>query len=212
MVRRSTRITEYTARGYLLSFLGSLRFGRFGGEFLGHRNLNPFKDGTLSRVTLALIHFDDASVATRPGLKCGCQFFEQDTHNVFLRPPFLSVSLAPVQGPGLLAKPGSSKATGVESPAFAKGDELFGDRPCGAGLGEGGGDSFMFDEAADEIGKHRIAMRSRAPEFGGVFEMAHGERVLFGDRFFLGRFEQSGIQVHAEAQAEGSELVLDLVQ
>jgi hypothetical protein len=166
----------------------------------------------LRGVTLALIHLDDSCVATWTGLECGCQFLEQDTNDVLLSPPLFAISLASVQGSWLLTKPGSGQTSGMESAAFAKGDELFSNGTGGTGLGKGCGDSLMFNEAADEIGEHRITMRSGAPEFGGVFEVAHGEWVLFGDRFFFGRFEQSGIEVHAEAEAEGSELILDFIK
>src|SRR5438876_387712 len=41
------------------------------------------------------------------------------------------------------------------------------------GLGQGSGDPFVLDEAADQVREHRIAMLELAAEFGGALEVSH---------------------------------------
>jgi len=88
-------------------------------------------------------------------------------------------------------------------------NHLFRERTDGFSFGEGGFNAFVFDEAADLIGEQSIAMRGRTTEFDSFLTMAHG--VLFG---FLhsGKFDETLIELHTEAQTKLSEFVFDFVE
>ena len=43
----------------------------------------------------------------------------------------------------------------------------------GFGFGQGGSDAAMFDEAADQVGEHGIAMLELAAQLCGSFTMSH---------------------------------------
>src|SRR5258705_5670742 len=85
----------------------------------------------------------------------GSDFVEQDLNGVFL-----------MQARG-------SQAAIVKGAALAEGDHFFSDGARGFGFGQGGGDAFVFDEAADQVCEHGIAMLAGAAEFGGAFKVAH---------------------------------------
>ena len=46
--------------------------------------------------------------------------------------------------------------------ALAEGNHLLGDGSGGLGFGQSGHDAFMFDEAANQVGKHRIPVLAGA--------------------------------------------------
>ena len=54
----------------------------------------------------------------------------------------------------------------------------------------------MFDETANQVGQHLIAVLGGAAELGGAFEMSHKRIPLLGDRFgfFFRRLEQFRIE------------------
>src|SRR5881296_1110193 len=66
-----------------------------------------------------------------------------------------------------------SRAAVVQGAALAEGDHFFGDRTSGFGLGQRGRDAFVFDEAANQVGQHGVAMLAGAAKFGGSFKVAH---------------------------------------
>ena len=84
--------------------------------------------------------------------------------------------------------------------SFAEAEQLFGHWPRGFCLGERGRDALVFDEAAHQVGKHRIAMGTGAAEFGGTTKVTHGTLDFF---CFRCRFEKRWVDVHTEGQTQG---------
>lgn len=114
---------------------------------------------------------------------------------------------------------GERDTAGMEIPLLAEGDHPLGERLGRLGLGEGGLDAAVLDEAADLIRQERIAVGLRAAELDGLFLVTHGVSflsfllgVLFGDGRGGAVDDESGLELHAEAKAELDELVLDLVE
>src|ERR1035437_2128006 len=148
--------------------LGGFGLGRFcfdgfgfadgrglGGRRRGSNEVHPFEDGALGGVALALVHLDDAGVAAVAVFEGGGDVCEEGFGGVFL------------------AQTGGGQTAGVEGAFLAKGDEFLGDGPRGLGLGEGGGDAFVLDEAANEVGEHRVAMLAGAAQLGRSLQVSH---------------------------------------
>jgi hypothetical protein len=131
-----------------LGFFGRSGFGR---EF------DPFEDRFLGGVALALIQADDAGVAAATIFLAGSDFVEENFYGVFL------------------VEAGGGEAAIMERATLAEGYHFFSDGAGGFGFGQSGGDAFVFDEAANQVREHRVAMGTGAAEFGGAFEVAHKE-------------------------------------
>src|SRR5215831_907647 len=134
--------------------------GGFGSGFGLCCEFDPFENGALGGVALALVEANDTSVAAGAVFVGGGDLVEEHFDRVFL-----------MQACG-------SEAAIVHGAALAKSDHFFGDGARGFGLGERCGDAFVFDEAADEVGEHRVAMGASATEFGGTFEVAHASEEV----------------------------------
>ena len=93
---------------------------------------------------MTLIEADDSRVTTVALLLGGRDVGEQDFHRI------------------LLVQSRDRQATIMKRPGFPERHHFFGDRPSGFGLGQGGGNAFMFDQAANHVREHRSAMRRGA--------------------------------------------------
>jgi hypothetical protein len=140
------------------------RFGLFrlfsfgGGLCLGHnRHIDPFEDGALAGVALALIEANDSGVAAVTILLGRSDFGEENFDRVFLM------------------KAGHSKPAVVQCAVFAECHHLLGNRAGGFRLGQSCRDAFVLNEAANHVGKHRVAVLASAPEFGRSFKVSHKE-------------------------------------
>ena len=126
-------------------------FRRF--AFLGldgsNGHIDPFKDSEMPGIALALAQFHNPCITAMALLLERSDFVEEDADHV------------------LLVQSCSSHAAVMQSALFAQGDHLFGHRARCFGLGQSGGDPFMFDEAANQVGKHRVAMLAGAAQLGG---------------------------------------------
>ena len=65
------------------------------------------------------------------------------------------------------------EAAGLDGAAFAERDDLFGHGARGLGLGERGGDAFVFDEAANQVGEHRVAVFAGSAQLGSSLKVSH---------------------------------------
>src|SRR6266702_4064547 len=141
--------------------LGFVWFGSLGGLGFGgslrhvQRQVHPFEDGALGGVTLALVEADDSGVAAVALFLRRGDLVEEDFHGV------------------LLMKTRGGQAAVVEGAALAEGDHFLGDRAGGFGFGQRGGHAFVFDEAANQVGEHRISVWCSAGQLGGSLEVAH---------------------------------------
>lgn len=129
------------------------RFGRFGffsrfGLDRSRRNrgaeLDPFQDGTLPGVALALAELDDAGIASMPLFLSRGDLVKEDLHSV------------------LLVQARSGEPPIMEAPAFAESDHFLRNGAGGFGLGQGSGNALVLDKAANEVGKHRIPVLTGA--------------------------------------------------
>ena len=114
----------------------------------------------MTGIALALPELNDAGIAAMTLLLGRSNFGKEDFDGVFL------------------VEPGGGEAPIVEGAAFAEGDQFFGDGTGGFGLGQGGCDAFVLNEAANEVGEHCVPVLTGAAQFSGSLEMAH-KRVLF---------------------------------
>ena len=71
-------------------------------------------------------------------------------------------------------EPAVLQACSVDLAFFAKCHHLVGHHASGFGLGEGGGDAAVFDQAAHEVVEHAGAMLGSAAQFGFANTVAHG--------------------------------------
>ena len=113
----------------------SLGFGR---RFGCNTEVHPFEDGQLRGVTLALVQLHDAGVTAVALFVSGSDFVEEDLHGIFL------------------VQPGGGNAAVVQGAAFAQRDHFLGHGTGRLGLRQGGRDAVVLDEAANQIGQHRI--------------------------------------------------------
>jgi hypothetical protein len=109
----------------------------------------------LGGIALALVQPHDTGVSAVALFLRGSNFGEEDLHGVFL------------------VEPGDGEAAVVNGAAFAEGHHLFRYGTGGFGFGDGGNDAFMFDEAADQVPEHGVAMLAGAAQLGGSFKMSH---------------------------------------
>src|SRR5262249_26168100 len=84
----------------------------------------------------------------------------------------------------LLVQSGRGQPSVVDGSPLAEGNHLFGHGTGSLGLGQGRGNAFVFDEAANQVGEHRIAMFTGAAQFSCSLEVAHKRNVfnLLGPR------------------------------
>jgi len=140
-VRAFRRHSRTVALGF-----GSFSFG-LGGRGFGRRwdgLVHPFQDGLLGGVAAAQPQPYDARIASVPLFVRGRNFVEQQFDGIFL------------------VEARCGQAPMVDGAAFAQGDHFFGYGTGCFGLGEGGGDAAVFDEAANQVGQHRIAVLAGA--------------------------------------------------
>jgi len=104
---------------------------------------------------LALVHLDDASVATTAIFLGGSDLVEENLNHVFL------------------VKAGNGEAAVMDGAGFAEGNHLFSDAASGLGLREGRFDTLVLDKATHKVGEHGVAMFARASQLGGAFQVAH---------------------------------------
>ena len=71
----------------------------------------------------------------------------------------------------------------VQGTPFAEGHHLLGNDARRLGLGQGGGDFLLLDEAAHHVGEHRISMLPGAAQLGGSYSVSHG--MAAGRLFFV---------------------------
>jgi hypothetical protein len=109
----------------------------------------------MSGIALALPKFDNSGVAAMAFFLRRGYLVEKNFHGIFLM------------------QPGSGESPIVDAPSLAQGDHFLSHRAGGFRLSQRGGDAFVFDEAANQVGKHRIAVLTGAAQFGGSLEMAH---------------------------------------
>ena len=159
----------------------------------GDNGIHPLKNGELGRIARALAKFENTSVTAPAILESGCNILEQDFCGTFL----------------MEARHG--EAAMVDGSLLAERDHLFSNGTGGLGLGQGRRDALVFNQAANEVGKHRIAMFGCAAQFGRALQMSHGNS-LFGFNFFLRRVHESRFKIHTEREAEGSQFVFDFVE
>ena len=79
--------------GFFPSGVGAL----CAGQRLRGEELDPFEDGALRSVALALVEFDDAGVTAVAFPETGGDILEQDSDDVFVLAPHFAVGFAPVQ-------------------------------------------------------------------------------------------------------------------
>jgi hypothetical protein len=72
-----------------------------------------------------------------------------------------------------LAKSGGGKPAGMEGALLAEGDHFFRHGPGGAGLGQGGGNPPMFNQAGNQIRQHSVPVGTGSAKFGGVLQVTH---------------------------------------
>src|SRR6266568_1983711 len=65
------------------------------------------------------------------------------------------------------------QAAVVERAALAESDQFLRDAARGFGFGQRGDHSPVGNEAANQVGQHRVAMLELAAQLGGAFEMSH---------------------------------------
>ena len=145
------------------------------------RLVHPLQDGHLSGVAPADAgELDDARVAAHAILKRRGDLIEQDANHVVLTAPLFAEllagdSLGPGEKPALgRPQPCGGQTAMVQGAPFAEGHHLLGDDARGLGLGQGGGDFLLLDEAAHQVGEHRVSMLPGAAQLGGSYSVSHG--------------------------------------
>ena len=73
---------------------------------------------------------------------------------------------------------GGSQAAGMHVTALGKRNQLFHIGAQGLGLGQGGGDASIEDEAACLVGEQSPAVRSIALKLGGFYTVSHDDIFL----------------------------------
>ena len=73
----------------------------------------------------------------------------------------------------LLVQPGCHQTASVNRVLLAQRDYFLGHGTRGFRLGERGRHAFVFDEAANQVGKHRIPVFTGAAQLGGASKMSH---------------------------------------
>src|ERR1019366_8889475 len=124
--------------------------------------VHPFEDSLLGGITLALVELEDPGVAPATLLLRGSDLVEQNLHRV------------------LLVETRGGDATIVKGPVLAERDHLLGDGPRGFGFGQGGGDAFVYDQAADHVGEHRVPVCAGAAQLGSSLKVSHKSLLLIG--------------------------------
>src|SRR6266446_7420691 len=158
MVRNCFRAFEFPSGSGSLGFVW---FGSVCGLSFGRnlrrleRQVHPFQDGALGGVTLPLVEADDSCVAAMALFLGRGDLVEENFHRV------------------LLVKTRGGQAAIVEGAALAEGDHFLGDRAGGLGFGQRGGHTFVFDEAANQVGEHCISVLAGAAQLGGSLKVAH---------------------------------------
>jgi hypothetical protein len=95
--------------------------------------------------------------------------------------------------------------------ALAERDHFFGDGTRGLGLGQSRRHALVFDQAANEVGQHRVAMFGRAAQFGRSLQVSH--KFLTPPSVLPSAWlDQARLKIHAERQAERGQLVFDFVE
>ena len=168
--------------------LGGGRWRRLG--LLLKRFVHPLQDGHLRAIPPADAgELDDARVAAHAILKRRGDLIEQDANHVVLLAPLFAEllagdSLGPGEKPALgRPQPCGGQAAMVQGAPFAEGHHLLGDDACRLGLGQGGGDFLLLDEAAHQVGEHRVSMLPGAAQLGGSYSVTHG--LAGGGLFFV---------------------------
>ena len=92
-------------------------------------------------------------------------------------------ALGPGEKPALRCpQPRGGQPAMVQGAPLAKGHHLLGDDARRLGLGQGGDDFILLDEAAYHVGEHRVAVLPGAAQLGGSDSVTHG---LAGGGLFL---------------------------
>ena len=179
--------------GFLVAFF--LCFGLFFLR-LGLRSeleVDPFDDGALSGIALTLVQANDSRVAAVAILEAGRNVFEENLGGIFLM------------------QSRNGQTTMMDGAALAERDHFLGHGSRGFGFGQGGCDAPVFDQAADQVGEHGIAMLKLAAQFGRSFTMSH--KTLADELAVLfGSFQQFRLEAHAQREAERGEFIFDFVE
>ena len=176
---------EWVLFTLLLGFFGRRFFSRRLGDSHSTFRIDPLDVGHRSGVAEALAQLDDAGVATLAIRSTGRDIGKEFFYGI------------------LLTEVSSGETAGVKITTLAKGDHFLGEGPDGLGFREGGLNAFVFDQAADLVREHGIAMSGGAAEFDGFFLVAHG--VLAGG--FFGDLDKSIVEFLTKTQAEWCELL-----
>ena len=131
--------------------------GGFGfGRGFGQRVRHPFDEGHFRAVALAGFELDDAGVAAGTAGHGGDNGVEELLH---------SLDTAQARG---------GETAGGKGALAGKGDHFLGVAAGGLGLGKGGADAAVEDEAGDEHAEELLAVGLGTSEFFGEFAVAHG--------------------------------------
>ena len=191
-------LIHQTARGRLFGGFGSLRLRRrFGfSRFLElNRQIHPFENRFFAGITpLAARELDDPGVSTVTPFLSGGNLIEENVNGIFL------------------VKSSCRQASMMNRAAFAESDHFFRDGPGGFGFRQRGRDSFVLDQAANQVREHRVAMRAGSAQLSGSFKVAHRSRNDWHLRLFLRRVQQGRINVHSQRETEALQFVFDFVQ